>query len=71
MEELFKSESNQLFATTDVAQCKKCGEQYAVFLPSIDDAQNGTYVADLEDRISKGCNKGTHSEVEIRLVVNP
>lgn len=67
LEELFKSEWNQLFAGTTVAHCKKCGEQYAVFVPSADDPNNERYVAELENQISQGCEKGTHSEVEIRL----
>lgn len=71
LEELFKSEWNQLFAGTTVAHCKKCGEQFAVFLPTSDDAENGPYVAQLEKRISEGCNNKKHSEVEIRLDVKP
>ena len=71
LEELFKSEWHQLFAATTVAHCKKCGTSYAVFLPKSDDPQNGPYIAELESRISKGCDKGKHLLVEIRLDTTP
>jgi hypothetical protein len=71
LEDLFKSEWNQLFAATTFAHCKKCGTLFAVFLPKSDDPQNGPYVAELEGRISKDCDKGKHSLVEIRLDITP
>lgn len=71
LEALFTSEWNQLFATTTFVRCTKCGTLYAVFLPAADDAENGRYVADVEDRISKDCDGGKHSLSEIRLDVKP
>jgi hypothetical protein len=70
MEEL-NSDWNVVFATSTVAQCEKCKEKFAVFLSDRDDVQNDKYVADLKNRISQGCNKAKHSEVEIRLDVVP
>jgi hypothetical protein len=71
LQELFRSEWNQLFAATTFAHCKKCRALYGVFLPQIDDPQNGPYVADLETRISENCDNGRHSLAEIRLDIRP
>ena len=68
--ELYKSEWNQIFASAPtLSHCPKCRAQFAVFLPSSDDPQNLFYVTTLEDRISKDCEKGKHSHLEIRLEI--
>ena len=69
--ELFRSDLNQLFATSTVAHCKKCAKPYAVFLQQIDDPENGPYIAEIERVISNGCEGGTHDVLEIRLEINP
>ena len=66
--ELFKLEKYQLFAAPPTpVHCKKCGTMYAVFLPRDNDPQNGPYIAELEDRISSGCDRGNHSSLEVSL----
>ena len=71
LEDLFKSEWNQLFAATTFAHSKKCRHLYAVFLPKSGDLENGPCIAALESRIAEDCDKGKHSLTEIRLDIKP
>lgn len=62
LEQLFKSEQNQLFAGTTAAHCKKCGAQFPVFFPQSDDHDNMTNLATIENRITDDCRGGKHTE---------
>ena len=67
--ELFKPDIVQLFAGSTAAHCEKCGAQYAVFLPHLDDSQNFYYVKEIEKLIARDCENGKHSATELTLDV--
>ena len=58
---LFRSDWNQLFAGTTAGHCSRCGAQFAVFFPNSDDRDNGEYLASIEKLISEDCKAGKHS----------
>jgi hypothetical protein len=60
LEELFRSDWNQLFAGTTAARCKVCGRQFAVFFPRADDPDNLNYLMIVEERIAADCRDGKH-----------
>lgn len=60
LEELYRSEYNQLFSGTTGANCPKCGRHFAIFLVNSDDSANATYLEELEKRISEDCDQGNH-----------
>jgi len=66
IEELFRSDWNQLFAGVTAGHCPKCGRQFAVFFPSSDDPQNLDYLQTIEGMIANDCRDGKHV-AEIRL----
>jgi hypothetical protein len=66
LEQLFKSEQNQLFAGTTAAHCKVCGRQFAVFFPQSDDPENMKYLTEIKNRIERDCRDSKHS-AEISL----
>ena len=66
LEELFRSEWNQLFAGTTAAHCKICGRQFAVFFPQAEDPDNLNYLMFVEERIAANCSDGKHAS-EISL----
>jgi hypothetical protein len=69
LDELFRSEMNQLFAGTTAGHCSKCGAQFAVFFPASNDPNNLEYLATIEQRISDDCKDGKHvAEVLLKVV---
>jgi hypothetical protein len=60
LDELFRSDLNQLFAGTTAAHCPKCRRQFAVFFPSSDDPQNVDYLKTIEEMIANDCRDGKH-----------
>ncbi len=60
LDELFRSDWNQLFAGTTAAQCPQCGARFAVFFQDAGDRDNGEYLAQMEKMISDDCNSGKH-----------
>lgn len=70
LDELFRSERNQLFAGTTAGHCSKCGAQFSVFFPADNDPENLNYLTTIEQRISDDCNDGVHTP-EILLNVVP
>lgn len=66
LDELFRSEVNQLFAATTAAHCKTCRRQFAVFFPDSADPENLNYLGTIEERITADCRDGKHS-AEISL----
>ncbi len=70
LDELFRSERNQLFAGTTAGHCAKCGAQFAVFFPTDNDPENLNYLETIKQRISDDCNEGRHV-AEILLNAEP
>jgi nucleosome binding factor SPN SPT16 subunit len=61
LDELFRSDLNQLFAGTTAAHCRNCKLQFAVFFPSSDDPENMNFLVAIEERIAADCRDGRHS----------
>jgi nucleosome binding factor SPN SPT16 subunit len=66
LDQLFRSETNQLFAATIAAHCRNCGRQFAVFFPNSEDPDNMDFLIAIEERIAADCKDGSHS-AEISL----
>jgi hypothetical protein len=60
LEELFKSETNQMFATSLAGACPHCKLKFAVFFPVKDDPRNPEFLAKMNELIGKNCDKGKH-----------
>jgi hypothetical protein len=60
LEELFRSDWNQLFAGTTASHCPKCRRQFAVFFPASDDPQNLDYLKTIEEMLANDCRDGKH-----------
>ena len=60
LDELLKSDMNQLFGGTTAAHCKTYKAQFAVVFPNKDDKGNINYRHELEKRITADCNPRAH-----------
>jgi len=60
LEEVFRSDRNQLFGGTVAGKCSACGARFAVFFPAKDDADNPTYLGELQKMIARDCKDGKH-----------
>jgi rRNA maturation protein Nop10 len=60
LEEIFKADTNALFAGTLATRCPKCGLRFAVFFPAKDDPQNEEYREQIETMIANDCKGGKH-----------
>jgi hypothetical protein len=69
-EELFASDSAQLFAGSQKLVCPKCAARFAVYLSLKDDPNNAFYVEQLKARIAENCGGGQHV-VEARFTSTP
>lgn len=61
LDELFRSDWNQLFAGTTATCCTKCGARFAVFFQDADGRDNGEYPAEIQGMISEDCWAGKHT----------
>jgi len=60
LEEVFRSDVNELFGGTVAAKCSTCGARFAVFFPAKDDPDNPKYLAELQKMIAGDCKDGKH-----------
>lgn len=70
LDELFRSDANQLFGGNTAGHCPQCGAQFAVFFPASDDPKNLEYLDTIQREISKDCKAGKHA-MEILLNTTP
>ena len=61
LSELFRSDTNQLFAGTAAVQCPSCRRRFAVFFPQLDDPDNVSYLGRIEELVAVDCQDGKHS----------
>ena len=70
MEEIFGTDWNHLFGTSNATACAKCGAGFALFFPQKDDPDNRSYARSIEVKIAEDCKEGKHSQ-EIVLTATP
>jgi hypothetical protein len=60
LEELLKSDVNQLFSGTLAGRCSGCGLRFGIFFPAKGDPENDKYLAKVQAMILEDCHSGKH-----------